>query len=349
MKTWKKWLIGLVIFGVIVEVNDFFCGDKPSKKENKTQAEESEPAEVPKVHPLDTSLSYSTYVSDYVPALINGQEELLSYVKDYAEFCDDYYASLDDKLETMSKLAGIKTSADERSKDAIDGGKKLVDAWGSLRSGLGTIASTVWDAKDVVRLESKRKELKKKYASGVLDTLWIVEQYLNNYAYYSYVGFLVDQSEKIDEFTSVWTQPSSFTADYFEELGFDRSRDLLMAVRQDVARVRKLLIYNQMKGIESNYVEDEVEKLQSFWSDEELEFESDARLFKPIWYSLTRLKTDLIEKQSVLDDKRVIWNEDALKEMTTQLGRIEDLVEADIEALNIYELPDTEWSFFTED
>ncbi|MCB0756647.1 MAG: hypothetical protein KDB98_13685, partial [Flavobacteriales bacterium] len=175
--------MGLAIFAVIVEVNDFFCGDKPSKKEGKPQAETSGIVEVPKVNPLDTSLMYSTYISDYVPSVIRGEEELNSYVKDYAEFCDDFYSSLDDKLEMMGEMAGVVSSAEEKSKDAIDGGTKLLKAFGALGSGLGTMASTVWDAKGVVGLETKRNELKKKYASAVLDSVWDVEQYLNNYGY----------------------------------------------------------------------------------------------------------------------------------------------------------------------
>lgn len=343
---WKKWLIGLAIFAVIVEVNDFFCGDKPSKKGGKPQAEASGVVEVPKVNPLDTSLMYSTYISDYVPSIIRGEEELNNYAKDYAEFCDDFYSSLDDKLEMMGEMAGVVSSAEEKSKDAIDGGAKLLKAFGTLGSGLGTMASTVWDAKGVVGLETKRNELKKKYASAVLDSVRVVEQYLNNYAYYSYVEFLADQSEKIDEHTSLWSQPSAFTADYFEELGFDRSIDLLMAVRKDAAMVRKILIYNQMKGGESNHVESEVEKLLSFWSRNELEFESDAKLFKSMSYSLTRLKADLIEKRNTLVEKSTLWNEDAISEMEAQLSLIEDLVETDIERLNIYDLPDTDWTLF---
>lgn len=349
MKTWKKWLIGLAIFAVLVEVNDFFCGDKPSKKEDRSQSEASGVVEVPKVTPLDTLLMYSTYLSDYVPSIIRGEEEINSYVKDYAEFCDDFYSSLDDKLEMMGEMAGVVSSAEERSKDAIDGGTKLLKVFGTLGSGLGTMASTVWDAKGVVGLETKRNELKKKYATAVLDSVWVVEQYLNNYTYYSYVEFLADQSEKIDEHTSVWSQPSAFTADYFEELGFDRSRAILMAVRKDAAWARKILIYNEMKGAGSMQVKNEIEKLQSFWSGDALEFESDAKLFKSISYSLTRLKADLIEKQNILEGKSALWNEDAITEMTTQLSRIEGLVEADLDALKIYDLPDTEWSLFKED
>ena len=350
---WKKWLLGFAVLVVIVQLNDFFCGDEPPKKKvestsEATEPETTSPVEVPRVNPLDTSLMYSVYVSDYIPSIVSSEEDLREYVEDYTEFCDDYYSSLDDKLETMSKLAGIQTEAEEGSKDAVDGGKKVLKAWGTLRSGLGSMAATVWDAKDVVRLESKRNELTKKYASGVLETVWSVEQYLNNYAYYSYVEFFADQSEKIKQYTSLWSQPSAFTADYIEELGFDKSINLLMAVRKDAARARKILIYNQMKGVESKYLESEIAVLQTFWSGEEAEFESDAKLFKPISRSLSRLKADLVEKENTLEEKSALWNENAIQEMKTQLSRVHDIVEADIERLNVYDLPNTDWALIHE-
>ena len=346
---WKKWLLGLAAFAVIAEAHDFLCNDKPSKeKKVSNESSDREPTIEPKVNPLDTSLSYSTYLVDYLPDIFDSEQELREYVKDYAEFCDDFYSSLDSKFEMMAKMAGVVSSAEEKSTDAIDGGKKIFNALGTLGSGLGTMASTVWDAKGVVGLDSDRKELAKKYSENVMDTVLAVEQYLNNYAFYSYVEFLSAESEKIKSYNSVWSQPSSFTAEYFGELGFERSRDLLMAFREDAARIRKILIYNQMKGVESPHLQPELEKLQSFWSSDDTAFETDAKLFNQVSSSVARLKADLLQKQKALDQKQALWNEDAVKETRDYIGRFNDVVEQDIDRLNVYDLSDTDWSFFHE-
>ena len=121
-----------------------------------------------------------------------------------------------------------------------------------------------------------------------------------------------------------------------------------MAFREDAARIRKILIYNQMKGVESPHLQPELEKLQSFWSSDDTAFETDAKLFNQVSSSVARLKADLLQKQKALDQKQALWNEDAVKETRDYIGRFNDVVEQDIDRLNVYDLSDTDWSFFHE-
>lgn len=345
----KKLIIGFLVFLAVYSAYDFLCNSKSDRKSRKEALSDSEkPVVEIEINPLDTSLSYSMYVRDYVPKTIRSEEDLRTYVEQYVEYCDEFYESIDDKLEAMADMAGADLSTGNTSEDEYDKGVRLLKGIGSVRKGFGALASAVWDAKGVLILEQNRKDLLKKYSKTMFDSVLLVEQYLNNYAYYYYVEFLLAEADKMDAHGSLWSLPSSFSADYFEELRFERTRNLLVAFRKDAARVRKILIYNQMNGIETPYLEPELKKLQSFWSNSKVDYETNAKLFNQLSRSIVRLKEDLTDKNEILEVKRELWSEAAIQEMEEHLSRFDDAVLHDIGTLDIYGLPDTDWTLFKE-
>lgn len=345
----KKLVIGLLVFIAVYSAYDFLCNSRSSGSKKRETASDSETmVVVPKVNPLDTSISYSIYVRDYLPSVLQSEEDLKTYIEKYVEYCDDYYSSVDDKLDAIAEMAGADLSSGDPSENDYDKGVRAFKGIRSVRKGFGALVSTAWNAKGVLVLEQRRKELLKKYSKSVVDSVLSVEQYLNNYAYYSYVQFLLAETDKMDAHRSLWSLPSSFTADYFEELGFDRIKDLLVVFRKDAARVRKILIYNHMTGIETPYLVPEVKKLQSFWSNGDVEYETDAKLFNQLSRSIVRLKADIQNKKEVLEVKKELWSEEAIEEMLHHLARFDDVIQHDIETLDIYHLPDTDWTLFTE-
>jgi hypothetical protein len=305
-----------------------------------------------KIIALDTSIKSSEEITDFLPIKVKKHEDISSFLRLYVKvgdkFYSNFYQNLNNQAELEMNVEEMNKTNDEGT-DVLKMFKKTYKSYKVLKKTAKGALKTAWSGKDLLELEDKRKELKSKYSTVVIDSFQFAENAVNKYLYYSYVKPYKEEIERIKSHNSIRTMPKTYTKDQEKELNFNATLDKFIDLQKEGNKIRKTLVFNEM--LDKKYLElikEQTTAISMFWESDQFEYNNETELFKEFSDTLVELKKNLKEKKEFLKTNQEDWNENSIIDFEGIITKYEDAINNEILNLQINEMPQPNWTIFKE-
>lgn len=328
------------------------CGGGGNSSSSSLSSSSSIETENNKIIALDTSINMSKEITDFLPNKVKKHEDICSFLRLYVtvgdKFYSNFYQNLNNQAETEMDVTEMNRANDEGT-DFVKMAKGTYKSIKSLKKTTKGALKTAWSGKDLLELEDKRKEIKNKYSTVVLDSFQFAENAVNKYLYYSYVKPYKEEMIRIKSHNSIRTMPKTYTIDQEKELKFSNTLEYFISLQKEGNEIRKILVFNEMT--EKKYpelVKQQVLEISTFWESDKNEYENETELFKDFSNKIVELKVNLKDKKDFLKNNKDDWNQNAISDFETIISNYQDVIKNEILNLEINEMAQPNWTIFKE-
>jgi hypothetical protein len=334
-------IIGIMSFAALILTS---CGGGGNSSSTETKNN--------KIIALDTCINNSKEITDFLPNKVKKHEDISSFLRLYVKvgdkFYSNFYQNLNNQADLEMDVADMNKTNDEGT-DVVKMFKGTYKSYKALKKTAKGALKTAWSGKDLLELEDKRKELKNKYSTVVLDSFQFAENAVNKYLYYSYVKPYKEEMDRIKSHNSIRTMPKTYTKDQEKELKFNNTLEKFISLQKEGNEIRKILVFNEMT--EKKYpelVKQQVSEILTFWESEKNEYENETELFKDFSKKIVELKSNLKDKKDFLKNNKDDWNQNAISDFEAIISKYEEAIKNEILNLEINEMNQPNWTIFKE-
>jgi hypothetical protein len=301
---------------------------------------------------LDTCLSNSKNIMDYLPKRIKKHNDLSSYLRLYVDIGDDFYSKMYQNLNIQADIEMSITDMNKtnnESDDIVDVFKGTYKSVKTLKRTLKFTFKTVWAGKDLFKLEENRGQLKSKYSTLVIDSFKFVENAINKYLYYSFVKPYKEELSRIKAHKSIRIMPKGYNRDTDKEVKFKNILEDFIELQKESNDIRKIIVYNDINQRDcSGLIKYQVSSILSFWESEDIDYKNETKLFRNFTHKLVRLKNRLSKANDYLNNNNDDWNQKTIKNCSAIILMYDELIKNEILSLNINEFKQPDWTIFKE-